>query len=100
MSPPFVASTSTSLFPSANYNVCAEPERRDENDTSVHIPSHILSALRIVCSVPEYVGTEEESLPFALRLRTIGLSESDCKRLRVTQFAVDLEQSERYRYVA
>ncbi|THH27051.1 hypothetical protein EUX98_g7137 [Antrodiella citrinella] len=96
MSPSYFASSSTSLFPTTNYNVCAEPDPHDENDTA-HIPPHILSGLRIVCSLPGHMGTEEDSLPFTLRLRTAELSESDCQRLRVAEFAVDVEQAERYR---
>ncbi|TCD66182.1 hypothetical protein EIP91_001676 [Steccherinum ochraceum] len=96
MSTPYHASSSTSLFPLANYHVSAQPEARDEDDSSARIPPHILSGLRVVCSVPEHVGTDEDTVPFSLRLRTTGLPEEDCKRLRVTEFAVDLEQHERY----
>lgn len=99
LSPASHASTSTSLFPSANYHVHAEPETHVEKEGKPHIPSHVLSAMRVVCTVPDHIGMEEESVPFTLRLRTTGLSESECRRLRITQFGVDLEQSERYRYV-
>ncbi|KAH8106860.1 hypothetical protein BXZ70DRAFT_885463 [Cristinia sonorae] len=98
-SPSYFASTSTSLFPLSNFSVRAEPDDHEHSDKSPRIPAHILSALRVVCSVPDYIGTGEERFPFSLRMRTSGLSADECARLRVAQFDIELEQTERYRYI-
>ncbi|KAI0700004.1 hypothetical protein BC835DRAFT_491939 [Cytidiella melzeri] len=94
-SPSGSTTESTSLWPFTNYAVT--PELDLTKDTQ--FPIDLLSKLRVQISVPECVGMEEASMPFALRMRTDGLSEAQCSRLRVTDFDVELEQCERYRTV-
>lgn len=84
-----------SLWPLANYAVTPEADPKD----GAQFPNDVLSKLRVQISVPQFVGTEESSLPFSMRLRTDGLSGTECNRLRVTSFDVNIEQCERYRYV-
>lgn len=96
MSPSERASTSSSIWPIAHYGVSPQPEHLHEGS---QFPADVLSKIRVQVSIPECVGTDEGNIPFTLRLRTNDLSQSECRRLRVETFDVDLEQSERYRYV-
>jgi hypothetical protein len=64
---------------------------------NLHIPPEILSKIQVLASVPEYVNIDDDSLPITLRLRTQDLEESECKRLQVTMFSVDVTQIEKYR---
>lgn len=94
--PRITASSSSSLWPLSHYAVSPEIQHAIGEGS---FPGDILSKLRVQVSIPERVGTEEGSLPLGIRLRTNGLSAAECKRMRVTDFDVDLEQCERYRYI-
>jgi hypothetical protein len=100
MNAPSAPFSSTSLFPMSNYAVCAKPEHTDVDRDSSFIPLDILSKIKVVASAPDYLGIDEASVPFAVRLRTVDLEDAECKRLRVTNFCVDVEQIEKYRYVS
>jgi hypothetical protein len=91
--PPNNTSESTSLWPFAQYSISPEII---STDTPFPID---LSKLRVQASVPEYVDIEEGCMPFSMRMRTDGLSDAESDRLRVTEFDVEIEQCERYRYV-
>jgi len=84
----------------SNYVVHAKPERTDGNQDLPSIPLDILSKIQVVASVPEYISTDEDSVPVAIRLRTADLEDAECKRLRVTSFVIDVRQAEKYRYVS
>ncbi|KAI0080555.1 hypothetical protein K474DRAFT_1704623 [Panus rudis PR-1116 ss-1] len=95
--PSSIASSSTSLFPLTNFAVAADPQHSAQEGDVPRVPPHILSQLRAMVSVPERVDLNEGSVPIQLRLRTEGLDDNTCKRLRVDEFTVDIEQTERYR---
>jgi hypothetical protein len=63
----------------------------------LRIPPQILSKIKVLISAPEYINMEGGSLPVTLRLRTKDLEESECKRLQVTTFSVDVIQIEKWR---
>lgn len=88
--------TPASLWPLAHYAISPEFQYLIKEGP---FPSEVLSKLRVQISLPERIGTEEESIPLVIRLRTSGLPESECKRVRISSFDVDIEQCERYRYV-
>ena len=69
------------------------------NGEDMTIPSDILSKIAITASVPEYVDMENNSFELRLRMRTYGLEPLHCKRLRLTNFVVDVLQLEKYRFV-
>ena len=69
-------------------------------DMTGKIPSDVLSKIAITTSVPEYVDMESNSFELRLRMRTCGLEPPHCKRLRVTNFMVDIHQVEKYRFVS
>ena len=69
-------------------------------DLAGKIPSHVLSKIAITTSVPEYVDMESNSFELRLRMRTCGLEPLHCKRLRMTDFMVDVLQFEKYRFVS
>jgi hypothetical protein len=100
MNPPSVPFSSTSLFPMSNYAICAKPEHTDANRNSSFIPPDILSKIQVVASAPDYLSTDETSVPIVIRLRTVDLDDAECKRLRVTNLCVDVKQTEKYRYVS
>lgn len=98
-SPSACASSSTSSFPPINFSVTPEVHHRDEtNSGASQIPLNVLSNLRIMASVPEHISVEDNSLPLTLRFSPNKLSDAESRRLRISQFSVNLEQSERYRY--
>jgi len=91
------SSSSTSVFPMAIFVVDAQPEQDDtETDTKV-IPAEVLKNIQVVASTPNTVTMDETSVPFALRIRGNELSDSQRERLRITDFTVDVEQTEIYR---
>ncbi|KAJ3548157.1 hypothetical protein NM688_g5327 [Phlebia brevispora] len=96
VSPSMVASSSTSAFPTAHFAVKAQGSPDDEQSA---IPRDVLSKILVQVSVPERIALEEDTIPFSIRLRTDGLPQSECAKLRATSFHVDVEQIERYRTV-
>lgn len=92
--PSTYASGSDSPFPLSRYEVEAQLDAVHGETT---FPREVLSKIRVQMSIPECVGAEDEHIPFSVRLRTNGLPEAQCRRLRVDEFQVDVEQSERYR---
>jgi hypothetical protein len=68
-------------------------------DAAGNIPSDVLSKIAITASVPEYVDMESNSFELRLRMRTSGLEPLHCKRLRLTNFMVEVDQFEKYRFV-
>ncbi|KIP06043.1 hypothetical protein PHLGIDRAFT_107449 [Phlebiopsis gigantea 11061_1 CR5-6] len=88
------ASGSNAAIPSTHYEVAAQ---LDEAHGETRFPRELLSKIRMQMSAPEVVDVDDESVPITIRLRTNGLPESDCRRLRVTEFHVNVEQTEKYR---
>ncbi|CCM04415.1 uncharacterized protein FIBRA_06592 [Fibroporia radiculosa] len=86
--------SSTSSRPTLDYTICADDQIKDSTMT---IPFSVISKVRATVSVPDYTDMTDSSFPVCLRLRTNGLEEAECKRLRVTDFAIDMEQVELYR---
>jgi len=68
--------------------------------TAGKIPSDVLSKIVITASVPEYADMESSSFELRLRMRTCDLEPLHCKRLRLTNFTVDVRQFEKYRFVS
>ena len=64
------------------------------------IPSEVLSKIAITASVPEYVDMENNFFELRLRMRACGLEPLHCKRLRLTNFMIDVLQFEKYRFVS
>lgn len=69
-------------------------------DMAGKIPSDVLSKIAITASVPEYVDMESKSFELRLRMRTFGLEPLHCKRLRLSNFTIDVLQFEEYRLVS
>ena len=61
------------------------------------VPAEVLNKIQLLVSVPEYADVKGRTLPLTLRLRTEDLCEEDCKRLQVTDVAVDILQREKCR---
>lgn len=88
------ASTSSTPFPISHYEVSAQPSEIRQDS---RFPKDVLSKIRVQMSIPECVSVEDDRIHFSVRLRTKGLPERECKRLRVSDFDIDVEQSEKYR---
>jgi hypothetical protein len=97
--PPTVPASPTSLFPMLNYMVDAKAENENAMRDPTLVPLDVLSKIKVLVSIPEHVSMDDSSIPFVLRLRTMDLDDSECKRLQITGFSVELEQSEHYRLV-
>ncbi|KAJ3773926.1 hypothetical protein FB446DRAFT_730812 [Lentinula raphanica] len=63
----------------------------------VKIPSDVLSKIRILASVPEYLDMQETRASLTLRLRTKDLPAEECKRLQLVGFRVDILQKDKCR---
>ncbi|TFK76215.1 hypothetical protein BDN72DRAFT_891305 [Pluteus cervinus] len=82
--------------PTTTYQVNAASKSRHDG---LSIPQDILSKIQVLASVPEHIHPTDDSIPLTLRMRTQDLDASDCKRLQVTSFTVDVVQREKYRYM-
>ncbi|TFY58959.1 hypothetical protein EVJ58_g6084, partial [Rhodofomes roseus] len=91
----FVSVSAEDTGSTVDYAVQAEP-RSDIEHTS-KFPAHVMSKLRAVISVPTHIDVEDTSFPLCMRLRMQDLPEADCKRVRLTDFTVDVEQTEQCR---
>lgn len=100
INPPSIPFSPTSLFHMSNYAICAKPEHCNAARDPSFIPLDILSKIQVIASAPDYISTEDSSLPFVIRLRTAHLEDAECKRLRVTEFCLDVKQTEKYRQVS
>jgi hypothetical protein len=99
INPPGIPLTPDCHFPINTYIVDARPEHVDNTRDASYIPLGVLSGIKVLASIPEYATLSSSSIPFALRLRTEDLDNSECKRLQITDFTVELEQLEHYRSV-
>ncbi|KAH9930588.1 uncharacterized protein B0H18DRAFT_930186 [Fomitopsis serialis] len=81
--------------PTVDYSVQAEP--RADVELASKFPLHVMSKLRAVISVPTYADVEDSSFPLCMRLRMQDLPDAECKRVRLTDFSADVEQSEQCR---
>ncbi|KAF9246418.1 hypothetical protein BU15DRAFT_58476 [Melanogaster broomeanus] len=86
--------SSSSAFPMSLYIVDAQREPDTEGSTQSSIPPDVLKKVHVVASIPDAVAMNETSLPLVLRLKGKDLDNSERKRLRVTEFSVDVEQME------
>jgi hypothetical protein len=90
--------SSTSVFPMAIFVVDAQTAQDGTEIDAKVFPAEILKKLQVVASIPNAVTMDENSVPFTLRLRANELDDSQCERLRITDFTVDVEQIETYTY--
>ncbi|KAG2116590.1 uncharacterized protein F5147DRAFT_349945 [Suillus discolor] len=88
------SSSSTSVFPMALFIVDAQ---LGKDDTETAIPPEVLKKIQVVASIPTAVTLDETSVPLILRLQGNELDASQRERLRITDFTVDVEQTETYR---
>ncbi|KAJ6597119.1 hypothetical protein DFH09DRAFT_112536 [Mycena vulgaris] len=94
----FVEPPTDEPTPPTSINYLLSPPTTPSNKI-LPIPSDILSKIQVLASVAKHTDVCEDHLPFTLRLRTKDLEDADCKRLKVTSFAVDVMQEERCRRV-
>ncbi|KAJ3880676.1 hypothetical protein F5051DRAFT_450563 [Lentinula edodes] len=67
------------------------------NTDKLQIPPEILSKIRILASVPEYLDVEDNRATLTLRLRTKDLKAEECQRLQLVGFRVDIIQKDKCR---
>ena len=89
---------SPSAFPMSIYVVDAHREPDSEGSSRRSIPNHVLEKIQVVASIPSATAMDETSLPFILRVRGKDMDDSERKQLRITEFSVDVEQVEAYRF--
>ena len=83
-----------------NYSVDSTLSTQSKPDgDKERIPLGVLSKIRVLASVPEYLDVEDNALPLTMRLRTQDLAEDECKKLQVTEVKVDIVQKEKCWYV-
>lgn len=90
--------SSSSTFQMSIYFVdaCRSPD--SERSSRKSIPADVLEKIQVVASIPSATAMDEASVPFILRIRGKDLDDSERKRLRITEFSVDVEQVEVYRF--
>lgn len=62
--------------------------------SSSQIPADVLSKLRVLAYLPEYIPTDCESFPLYVRLRPEGLTADERKRLHLPKFSVSATQTD------
>ena len=72
---------------------------REDREASTRFPSNVMSSLRTVITVPSNIDVEDAAFPVCMRFRLQDLPEAQCRRVRMTDFTVDIEQTEQCRYV-
>ena len=77
-------------------NACRAPD--PEGSSGKSIPGDLLEKIQVVASIPSATAMNETSIPFILRIRGKDLDNSERKQLRITEFSVDVEQVEVYRF--
>lgn len=80
-----------------NYFVDSHDSTSDSVSTKPKVPAEVLNKIQLLVSVPEYTNVKGSTLPLTLRLRTKDLCQEDCKRLQITDVAVDILQREKCR---
>jgi hypothetical protein len=63
------------------------------------IPIDLLRSLDIVLTVPQHIGCDENQVPVSLRVRSTIPGSSDLGTLRLDDFEIELNQSEKFRCV-
>lgn len=90
------SSSSTSQM--SVYFVDARRAPDPEGSSGRSIPGDVLSKIQVVASIASATAMDETSVPFIIRIRGKDLDDSERKRLRITEFSVDVEQVEVYRF--
>ena len=80
-----------------NYLVDSYDPTSASGSSKPRVPAEVLNKIHLLVSVPEYTNVKGSTLPLTLRLRTKDLCQEDCKRLQVTDVAVDILQREKCR---
>jgi hypothetical protein len=80
----------------AYYSVSLTAGGLSPEDNPHPVPADIISKVELLASVPDGIGLDQERFPFSLSIRTSSLSESQAGKLRVTQFSLELRQTDRY----
>lgn len=79
-----------------DYRVQAVP--KEDRESATRFPSNVMLGLRTIVSVPTNIDVEDTAFPVCMRLRLQDLTEAECRRVRMTDFTVDIEQTEQCRY--
>lgn len=96
----FAAPTPDTPVPFLNYLVNSTSTAAFKPSTvKARIPPDVLAKIQVLASVSEYIDMDDSTLPLTLRLRTKDLCEEECKKLQITEVAVDIIQREKCRYV-
>ena len=90
--------TSSSAFQTSVYIVDARRTPDSDGPSRRSIPGDILEKIQVIASIPSATAMNEISVPFVLRVRGKDLGDSERTRLRITEFSVDVEQVEVYRF--
>lgn len=80
-----------------NYLVDSHDSSSASVSSKPSVPAEVLDKIQLLVSVPEYTNVKGGTLSLILRLRTKDLCQEDCKRLQVTDVAVDILQREKCR---
>lgn len=90
--------SSSSTFQMSDYIVDARRAPDSEGFSRISIPGDVLEKIQVVASIPSATAMDETSIPFILRVRGKDLDNSERNQLRITEFSVDVEQVEVYRF--
>jgi len=87
------------VFPAqkpAYYSVSLTAGGLSPEDNPHPVPADIISKVELLSSIPDGISLDQEKFPFSLSMRTSSLSESQAAKLRVTQFSLELRQTDQY----
>ena len=80
----------------AYYSVSLTAGGLSPEDNPHPVPADIISKVELLASVPDRISLDQEKFPFSLSIRTSSLSESQAAKLHVTQFSLELQQTDQY----
>ncbi len=87
------------VFPAqkpAYYSVSLTAGGLSPEDNTHPVPADIISKVELLSSIPDGISLDQEKFPFSLSMRTSSLSENQAAKLRVTQFSLELRQTDQY----
>ena len=91
---------SLSAFPMSVYIVDARCAPDSDGSSQKSITGDILEKIQVAVSIPSAISIDGTFVPFILRVRGKDLLDSERTQLRITEFSVDVEQVEVYRFVS
>jgi hypothetical protein len=86
-------------WPLTSFGITPLPRNQqpDQATESARIPVEIFEKMEVIVSIPQRISADQTSFPLTLRIRAPTMPGDIATRLRIPEFIVMLDQTERYR---